>query len=201
MTVPRWKRLSVGGSGGNEQLTAVVATLLLVLLAIEGATLLDLGSLLTVHAFVGMLIVPVVALKLGSTSWRMLRYYLRGEDYVERGPPHVLLRALVAPIAVIATTVLLVTGVALLSLDQVAGTLVTLHKASFVVWLGAMGVHVLVHLPALTRAYRRRVPGLIPRVALVAATLMGGLVLATATLPAADALQDRATANVGLDAG
>ena len=59
MTVPRWKRLSVGGSGGNEQLTAVVATLLLVLLAIEGATLLDLGSLLTVHAFVGMLIVPL----------------------------------------------------------------------------------------------------------------------------------------------
>jgi len=30
-----------GGSDGNEQLTAIVATLLLVLLAIEGATLLN----------------------------------------------------------------------------------------------------------------------------------------------------------------
>jgi hypothetical protein len=51
-----------GGSDGNEQLTAIIATLLLVLLAIEGATLLNLQSLLTVHAFVGMLLIPVVAL-------------------------------------------------------------------------------------------------------------------------------------------
>jgi hypothetical protein len=48
-----FKRLLVGGSAGNEQLTALVAAVLLLLLAIEGATLLRLGSLLT--AFVGML--------------------------------------------------------------------------------------------------------------------------------------------------
>jgi len=53
-----------GGSAGNEQLTAIVATLLIVLLAVEGATLLDLRGLLTVHAFVGMLLIPVIALKL-----------------------------------------------------------------------------------------------------------------------------------------
>jgi hypothetical protein len=46
-----------GGSAGNEQLTAAVALVLLVLLAVEGATLLRLGSLLTVHAFVGMLLI------------------------------------------------------------------------------------------------------------------------------------------------
>jgi hypothetical protein len=48
-----------GASAGNEQLTAAVALVLLVLLvllAVEGATLLRLGSLLTVHAFVGMLL-------------------------------------------------------------------------------------------------------------------------------------------------
>jgi hypothetical protein len=92
----RIKRLFSGGSVGNEQLTAVVAAILLLLLAIEGATLLQLRSLLTVHAFVGMLLIPVVALKLASTGWRMLRYYLGGEEYVRRGPPALLLRVLVA---------------------------------------------------------------------------------------------------------
>jgi hypothetical protein len=59
----RMKRLFVGGSAGNEQLTAVIAAVLLLLLAIEGATLLRLTSLLTVHAFVGMLLIPVLGLK------------------------------------------------------------------------------------------------------------------------------------------
>jgi len=198
--VSRSTRLLRGGSAGNEHLTAVVATLLLLLLAIEGATLLDLRSLLTVHAFVGMLIIPVAVLKLGSTAWRTLRYYVRGEEYMRRGPPHILLRAFVAPITVLATTVLLATGVALLAIDRAGGTLLALHKASFVVWLGAMGIHVPAHLPSLPRALRRRVPGLVPRIALTAAAVTGGLLLATATLPAADALQDRASGSIGFDA-
>jgi len=65
--------MRAGGSAGNRQLTALVAAILVLLLAIEGATLLRLGSLLTVHAFVGMLLIPIVALKLASTGWRMLR--------------------------------------------------------------------------------------------------------------------------------
>ena len=97
------KRLLPGGSAGNQQLTAVVAAILLLLLAIEGATLLQLGSLLTVHAFVGMLLIPLVGLKLASTGWRMLRYYLGGEEYVERGPPHVMLRVLIAPLPRVAS--------------------------------------------------------------------------------------------------
>jgi hypothetical protein len=135
-----------GGSDGNEQLTAIVATLLLVLLAIEGSTLLNLQSLLTMHAFVGMLLIPVVALKFASTGWRAMRYYLRGEQYLRRGPPHVAVRVLVAPVTVISTVVLFATGVALLVLDQTEGGLVALHKASFVVWLGAMSLHVLIRI-------------------------------------------------------
>ena len=73
------KRL-LGGSDGNEQLTAILATLLIVLLAVEGATLLNVRSLMTVHAFVGVLLVPVVALKMASTGWRMIRYYLGGAE-------------------------------------------------------------------------------------------------------------------------
>lgn len=49
------------GSWQNELLTATVATLLLVLIAVEGATLLDMRRFLSVHAFVGVLLVPVVA--------------------------------------------------------------------------------------------------------------------------------------------
>jgi len=196
----RIKRLLAGGSAGNQQLTAVVAAILLLLLAIEGATLLQLRSLLTVHAFVGMLLIPLVGLKLASTGWRMLRYYLGGEEYVQRGPPHVMLRVLIAPLIVLSTLVLFGTGVALLALGQTSGTVVGLHKASFIVWFGAAGLHVLGHAPKLPRLLRARAPGIAFRLSLVAVTIVAGAFLATATLPAADRLQDRATAQIGLDA-
>ena len=195
----RLKRVFVGGSAGNEQLTAVVATLLLLLLAIEGATILRVRSLLTVHAFVGMLLIPVLALKLASTGWRMLSYYRGTDEYVRRGPPHVLLRVLVAPVTVLSTIVLFGTGVALLFLGQTQGTLVGLHKASFLVWTGAFGVHVLAHLLELPRLRRVRIPGALLRVALATGSVAAGLVLALETLPAADRLQDHATAHVGFD--
>src|SRR6478609_5997854 len=108
------RRLLAGGSTGNRQLTAVVAAVLLLLLAIEGATLLQLHSLLTVHAFVGMLLIPVVALKLASTGWRMARYYLGTEEYVRLGPPPIVLRAVVAPVLILSTIVLFGTGLVLL---------------------------------------------------------------------------------------
>jgi hypothetical protein len=193
------KRLFVGGSAGNEQLTALVAVVLLLLLAIEGATLLQLNSLLTVHAFVGMLLIPSLGLKVASTGWRFLRYYRNGEEYVRRGPPHVALRAVIAPVLVLSTLVLFTTGLALLVLGQTHGTVVGLHKASFLVWFGATGIHVLAHAPKLPRLLRR-IPGASMRVALVASAVLVGAVLATATLPAADQLQDRASAPVGLDA-
>jgi hypothetical protein len=196
----RIKRTLAGGSAGNEQLTALAAAVLILLLAIEGATLLNLTSLLTVHAFVGMLLIPVVALKLASTGWHMLRYYRGGEEYVRRGPPHVVLRVLVAPVIVLSTLVLLATGVALLVLDQTGGAIVGLHKASFVVWLGATGVHVLTHVLKLPRLLRERIPGAVLRIGLVGSAVVAGALLATVTLPQADRLQDRATAQIGLDA-
>jgi hypothetical protein len=199
MIVSRLKRVFVGGSAGNEQLTLAVAAVLIVLLAVEGATILRIGSLLTIHAFVGMLLIPVVALKLASTGWRMLRYYQRGEEYVLRGPPHIALRMLVAPVLVLSTLLVFGTGVALLALDQRHGTLVGLHKASFLVWAGAFGVHVLAHLLELPRLRRVRIPGALLRVALATASVAAGLVLALETLPAADRLQDHATAHVGFD--
>jgi hypothetical protein len=197
LTDPVLKRLFRGGTEANEQLTAVVATILLVLLAVEGATILRIRSLLGVHAFVGMLLLPVVALKLASTGWRMLRYYLRAEEYVRRGPPHVVLRVLVAPVVVASTIVVFATGVALLALDRTQGTLVGLHKASFVVWLGAMSLHVLTRVPTLLRALRR--PGLAARVVVAGTVVAAGLVVAMLTLPAADRLQDATSVHIGFD--
>jgi len=199
MIVSRLKRLFIGGSAGNEQLTLAIAALLIVLLAVEGATILRIGSLLTVHAFVGMLLIPVVALKLASTGWRMLRYYQRGEEYVLRGPPHIALRVLVAPVLVLSTLLVFGTGVALLALDQRHGTLVGLHKASFLVWAGAFGLHVLGHLLRLPQLWRQRVPGLALRIAVAASALVAGVTLATLTLPNADRLQDHASGYLGVD--
>jgi hypothetical protein len=189
----------VGGSAGNEQLTAVVATLLILLLAAEGATILRIRSLLTVHAFVGMLLIPVVVLKLGSTGWRMLRYYRRADEYVRRGPPHVALRVIVAPVVIVSTIVLFGTGIALLAVDQVNGPLVGLHKASFVVWVVATALHVLAHLAELPRAIRARLPGSGLRWLVLGVCLVAGVAIAMGTLPAAEALRTHAEHFVGLD--
>ena len=200
--MPKLRGTFPGGSQGNEQLTAVVAAVLLLLLVVEGATLLQIGSLLTVHALVGLMLIPIVALKLASTGWRMLRYYLGAEEYVERGPPNVVLRTLVAPLIVLSTLVLLGTGTALLALGETRGTLVGLHKASFIVWVAAFGVHVLAHvgrLPGLLWL-NARAPGRGLRLALVASTVVSGLAIAAVSFPTADHLQDRVSSHVGLDA-
>jgi hypothetical protein len=181
-------------------LTAIVAMLLLPLLAVEGVTLLNLTSLLTVHAFVGILLIPVIATKLASTSWRMLRYYRGSEEYVLRGPPHLVLRMVVAPVLIASTILLFGTGVWLLAVDQTEGTLVGLHKASFVVWIGAFGLHVLSRLLPALRALRRRVPGLSLRVGVATLSVVAGLAVAMATLPAVDHLQDHVSGHVGFDA-
>src|SRR3954447_11654441 len=186
------------GIAANEALTATVATVLLVLLAIEGATTLDLQRYLGVHAFVGMLLLPVVALKIVSTGWRMMRYYAGAEEYVLRGPPHVVLRMLVAPLVVVSTVFLFGTGVALLVEGRTYGQLVGLHAASFAVWLGALSVHVLTRFAHLPAAWRR-LPGRGLRIGLVAAAVVAGLGLAVATLPAVDTLQDRMTGHVHFD--
>ncbi len=201
----RLRRLLRGGSEGNERLTAAVAVVLLVLLAAEGLTLLGVQQLLLPHVFLGFLLIPLVLLKLASTGWRMTAYYRRVDEYVRRGPPAVLLRVLVGPLVVVSTISLFATGVAVVALGR-RGPLLGLHKASFIVWVGAMSVHVLAHAVKLPRlvaldwwrgdgASGRRVRQLV----LVGALAMG-LLVAVASIPLADHWQDRTTSVVGFDA-
>jgi hypothetical protein len=115
----------------------------------------------------------VIAVKLASTGWRMLQYYRRGEEYIRHGPPHVVLRVLIAPAIVVSTVAVFGTGVALLTLDRTHGTLVGLHKASFIVWVGAVAVDVVAHIRKLPRLLRTRVRGALLRVAVVGSARAG----------------------------
>jgi hypothetical protein len=177
-----------GGVTGNARLTAATAVVLLALLAVEGLTLLDLQTFLSWHIFVGMLLVPIVGLKLASTGYRFARYYTRRPEYVLAGPPVLALR-LLGPIVIVATLALFATGVALAVLGPGGGIVLGLHQASFIVWVGAMSLHVLGHVLRIPRLVGpdlrggEGVPGARRRMATVAAAITGGAVLALATIP------------------
>jgi hypothetical protein len=193
----RSRLAGTGGIDGNERLTATTGAVLLALLAVEGVTILFIRPLLSWHVFVGMLLIPPVLLKLASTGYRFARYYGGAHAYVEKGPPRLLLRILVAPVLVAATAGVFATGVALLALGPQGGFVLGLHKATFVVWLGAFGIHVLAYLLRLPRLVAAdwgrsaRGNGAPLRVGLVAAALVAGLVLALATYPLARPWLDR----------
>jgi hypothetical protein len=110
------------------------------------------------------------------------------------------MRTLVAPVVILSTLVLFTTGVTLLAFGETEGTIVGLHKASFIVWVGATAVHVLAHLQRLPALLRLRVAGRGIRLALVTGALVAGLALATVAFPTADHLQDRVSTQIGLDA-
>jgi hypothetical protein len=182
------------GPEGNERLTALTGAVLLALFAAQGVTILSIRSLLTVHFFVGLLLVGPVCLKLGSTGYRFVRYYTGHAPYRRKGPPAPLLR-LLGPLVAGLSVAVLGTGLLLAFVGRQLGPLpvLFLHKASFWAWLAVIGLHVLAYvwrLPRLIAAdlHRRRggrhgAPG--PggagrRWALVAAALAAGLLLAFA---------------------
>jgi hypothetical protein len=129
----------------------MIGVVLLVLLAAEGFTILSLRQLLTLHFFIGMLLLGPVALKAGSTVYRFIRYYAGSAPYRRKGPPALLLR-LLGPVIIASTAGVFGTGIALAATGP-AGLQpwLFLHKASFVIWFCAMAIHVLAYLPRLPR--------------------------------------------------
>jgi hypothetical protein len=182
------------GVAGNARLTGAAAAALLVLLAAEGATIPLIGQLLGPHIFIGMLLIPPVLLKLGSTGYRFTRYYTGNPRYVEKGAPPLVLRVL-APGVVLTTLALLGTGVALLIDGPPSNTLIFAHKLSFIAWVTLMTLHVLGHLldvPSLASAdWRRsgpieaRLGGAGLRALTLATAILVGVALAALTLSAA----------------
>src|ERR1700735_5242291 len=77
----RFRRMFGGGTNGNEQLTAVTGVILLVLFAVLGVSIVWIGQLLWLHLFLGVALMGPVALKLGSTGYRLVRYYTSNAAY------------------------------------------------------------------------------------------------------------------------
>ncbi len=185
-------RRRVGGVEGNTRLTGSLAAVIFVLLAAEGVTILSVQRLLTAHVFIGAILIPPIAVKIGSTTWRMLRYYTGHGAYRRKGPPRPLLRIL-GPVVVILTVLLFVSGVGLVVGAPVSWrpALFTLHRAIFVAWFGVMVIHVLGHVVETARVAprdwlartRRHVDGATARQWVLGASLAAGLVLGLTLIP------------------
>ena len=140
--------------------------MLVVLLIAEGITIVDMRGLLSAHMFIGLVLIPPVMVKLGSTGYRMVSYYAGSRAYRLKGPPLLPLR-LMAPVLVASTLAVLATGMALLAAGHKSSMALTLHKLSFIVFGVLFAVHFLAYVPRVVRslradwraARRRTVPG------------------------------------------
>jgi hypothetical protein len=187
-----------GGTEGNEVLTSATAVVLTGLLAVEGYTVVHMRGLVSLHMFIGLVLIGPVALKLASTGYRFARYYSGSRAYRANGPPLMPLR-LMAPVLVASAIAVLLTGVLLLAAGHRSDTLLMLHKVSFIVFAAVFAVHFLAYVPRVVRslrtdwgaARREAVPGAGLRAMLLAAALGGGCALALALLPVIQAWHGR----------
>jgi hypothetical protein len=142
-----------GGAEGNERLTAMTGAVLLILLAIECYTILRIGRLLTLHVFLGMLLLGPVTLKAGSVLYRFARYYTRSEPYRRKGPPARLLRV-IGPIIMLLTVCVFGSGIMLAVIGPSNGPpsgWLVVHRISFFGWIFFIAIHVLAYVPRLPR--------------------------------------------------
>jgi hypothetical protein len=178
----------LGGTDGNEVLTSSTAVILTVLLVAEGVTVIRMRGLVSAHMFIGLTLIPPVLVKLGSTGYRFARYYTGSRAYRAKGPPPLLLR-LIAPLLVLTTLGIWITGVLLMAAGHKAGALLEVHKVSFIVWGVMFGVHFLAHAPHVLRtlpdawAAATRPAGTGLRSLLLLSATGGGVALAVALLP------------------
>jgi hypothetical protein len=182
-----------GGPAGNALLTAWTGLILLVFFLAETATLISVGTLITVHILIGAFLVPLVLLKTATTGWRIARYYVGSADYRQAGPPPLLLR-LLGPIVVLTSLAIVGSGLALIALGQSAFTPIftvagfrvsalTIHQASFIAWAAVTVVHLLARtVPAIKLARREphdtQVPGAGLRTFALVSTVVLGVAVA-----------------------
>jgi hypothetical protein len=83
-----------------------------VLFVAECLTLLNIGNLLTLHVFLGMLLLGPVSLKIRPTLGRFTRYYTGSPAYVRKGPPAPLQRV-TGPFVILIIVAVLGTGIML----------------------------------------------------------------------------------------
>ena len=183
------------GAEGNEQLTAMTGAVLLIGLAVECYTILRIGRLLTLHVFLGMLLLGPVVLKAGSVLYRFVRYYTGSEPYRRKGPPALLLRV-IGPIIMLLTACVFGSGIMLAvtgpSYYGPPGGWLEVHRISFIAWAFFIVIHVLAYVPRVPRLLAAEARGGGPllgllggrgtRLALLIASLLAGLVIALLTV-------------------
>jgi hypothetical protein len=182
------------GVEGNSRLTATNGTLLIVLLAVEGVTILSVRQMITLHIYLGILLLGPVLLKTATTVYRFTRYYSGAPAYRRKGPPHPVLR-LIGPLVILTTLTVLGTGIGLVYTGPGhSEPLLTLHKASFIAWVALMTIHVLGHLGhAATASWHDLRPAPCDatakhralRAGILAVALLAGVAAATALMPSA----------------
>jgi hypothetical protein len=173
----------------NARLTANTGLVLLVLFVIEIATVaLQPRSLLTLHTVIGLMLIPPVVLKLGSTTWRMVAYYRGVREYRRKGPPPLWLRVL-GPALGVLTILVLTSGVVLILGPRSAyGPALFIHKTIFYLWLSTIALHVTAHISKavrwtcrdLARQMRTFTPGARRRLAVVVGCVVVGAILGLA---------------------
>ncbi|KPV42882.1 hypothetical protein [Alicyclobacillus ferrooxydans] len=175
----------------NERLTAMAAAILFLLIATELVITANLHKLITVHIFVGVLLSGPLLVKMGSTGYRFMRYYSGSPVFVEKGPPHWLLR-LAAPFLVLLTIMVFVSGFTLAFVGpEHMGIFFDVHAASVALWIPVVAVHIYAHIRKVPRLVandltnRRgyRVSGRNGRIGLNILALIVGLIAAIVMLP------------------
>ncbi|MCA1695392.1 MAG: molybdopterin-dependent oxidoreductase [Actinobacteria bacterium] len=206
------RSLTAGGVSGNRRLTAgtgtVMHTLLWVQIASAGFFALETFNVVLpsgpwhtvirpVHFFVGFLLAPLIVIKIGSTNYKFVRYYLRDRRYRAAGAPGLFARAL-APVLMGSVIVLFVSGWEMWSFTnawEIAW--IPVHVISAMVFTIALVAHVALHVREAHREAARDMAGappddpagsgsewhrgLIARRTLLAGGLGAGLALAVST--------------------
>jgi hypothetical protein len=177
------------GVAGNARLTAISGMALLLLCVAEVVTVvLGATHVLTAHVVIGLVLTPVALVKIGSTGWRIVRYYRGDRIYTARGAPAMYLRILGA-LLILLTVALLGSGI--LTFAGPSGlyhAALTVHKVSFYPWVAVLVVHTFAHFAQALRLTaadllarsRSRLAGCTARRYVVLGALVAGTVLSLA---------------------
>lgn len=128
---------------GSLEATAAVALVLLLALAVQALTVVELGHLLAPHVAVGAGIAALAAAKVASVGRRALAWH-RGEPWARTSEKPTLPVRVLGAALVGATVAVLASGATILVVGH-ADVLVAreAHIVAFVVWAGLVAIHLL----------------------------------------------------------
>lgn len=181
-----------GGPAGNARMTALLGLLILIGFGAQLLTTLNVNAVVVWHVAIGCALLVVVVAKLGTTSWKILRYYAGSPAYRREGPPPTILRV-VGPLLMLASVLALGLGLRLILIGAEAGrtplttlfgqpiTSVSLHSAAVWVLGLLLALHLIGRFVPMTHRVRRpfdAVPGGPARIVFLAGVV--GLAIAAA---------------------